>query len=627
MNNGFIKCAALLPKISVANTAANSCEIIKLIKAADARKVNLAVFPELCVTSSCCGDLFYSNTLLSGAIAALQEISASTIDKYPVVVVGLPIKYDYKIYNCAAVIHSGEILGLIPKNNAGAQFANADSLPEGYNSINIGNDIVPISKNLIFRSAECDNFRFGIEIGSDLFATNSSAKNLCESGATIIANCAAMDEIPHAANNRRIMISAESLKLSCGYIYSNAFLGESTGDLIFSGHSMICENGIIIEENLPFNETEIIISEIDADYLTHIRSKRSGMGAARHTGFTDIYFNQPSLSTEITRKICKNPFIPGNNAGLENILTAQAYALKKRIEHTNAQTLVIGISGGLDSCLALLAAARSIDLCGKQRKDIIAVTMPCFGTTSRTKNNAELLCNELGVTFKTVDIKAAVSQHFEDIGHDKENHNITFENAQARERTQVLMDIANSKGGLVIGTGDLSELALGWATYNGDQMSMYGINASIPKTLVRALVKYEAERLGGKLSEILCDIINTPVSPELLPAEGENIKQVTEDLVGPYELHDFFIYYFLKCGFSPKKLYRIAVKTFEGEHSAPTILKWLKIFFKRFFISQFKRTCMPDGAKITEISLSPRGGLEMPSDAAFEIWMSELEDL
>ncbi len=630
MKHGFIKCAAIIPEISVADVSLNKQNIIKAICNAENAGVSLAVFPELSVTGATCGDMYLSDTLLSNALSALSEIAAATADSDIIAVVGLPVKYDYKVYNCAAVIHAGEILGVVPKTNLTAEerryFAPADTLGAEYNSLKIGADIAPISSRLVFRHNDVDAFRFGVQIGSDLFAVNSTADTLAAAGATIIVNCAAIHDTPENENKIRLFTAATCAKLNSGYILSNAGCGESTTDLVFSGHSIIAEDGEILTENLPFSGSDIIISEIDAEKAS---SARGNSFPARPTGFTDVLFFGEIKDTELTREIDRSPFESKVNKEYfyEKTLTAAAYGLKKRIDHTHCKKLVMGISGGLDSTLALLTCVRTAELCGMERADVIAITMPCFGTTERTKSNAEVLCENLSVTLKTVDIKEAVSQHFSDIGHDKNNRNVTYENAQARERTQILMDIANDVGGMVIGTGDLSELALGFATYNGDQMSMYGVNASIPKTLIRSLTAYEAEKFGGKIGKTLLDILNTPVSPELLPPEDGVIGQVTEELVGPYELHDFFIYNMIKLGFSPAKIYRLALKAFENDYDATTILKWLKVFVKRFFTQQFKRSCMPDGVQVTDISFSPRGGFKMPSDITAKAWLDELESL
>lgn len=631
MNFGFIKCATVTPEISVADISHNTEQIINLIENAESNGINLAVFPELCITSATCGDAFLSDTLTKKALKALAEIADRTAGLEITSVIGLPVKYACKVYNAAAVIHSGEILGIVPKTdltiNEKRYFTSGDLLGTGYNSISINEDIVPFSKNIIFRHCPKENFSFGVQIGTDLFSVVNTADALCAAGAQIIVNCAAINDTPQNENNIRLFTSAISAKLNCGYILANAGSSESTSDLIFSGQSIIAECGEILSEALPYSNHSITVTEIDVDKCASLR--QSCNYPIRPDNFTDILFSTEIHKTELTRIIDRSPFEPKTNVNYnyEKMLTAAAYGLKKRIEHTNSKKMVLGISGGLDSTLALLICVRAAKLCNMPLTDIISVTMPCFGTTARTKSNAEILCEALGVTLKTVNIQNAVIQHFKDIGHDFSNHNVTYENSQARERTQILMDMANDVGGIVIGTGDLSELALGFATYNGDQMSMYGVNASIPKTLIRSLVAYEAINIGGKAAATLTDIINTPVSPELLPPDGNNLGQITEELVGPYELHDFFIYNFIKNKFSPTKIYRLAVYAFKNDYSNETILKWLKVFFKRFFSQQFKRSCMPDGAQVTDISFSPRGGLMLPSDISAKAFLEELENL
>lgn len=631
MKNGFIKCAAITPAISVADVDFNAENIITALSTAEKEGVAVAVFPELSVTGSTCGDMFQSDTLLQGALDALQRIAAATQGLEVIAVVGLPIKFDFKIYNCAAVIKSGEILGLVPKSNLTKAeerfFSAADTLPLPYNTLKIGEDFVPLSKNIVFRHSELDAFRFGVQIGTDLFAVNNTAEDLVSAGATIILNCAAIPFLPENEDRINLISAATSLRLSCGYVLSNSGYGESTTDNVYSADKIIIENGELLTMSVPF-ENQTAISEIDTDRLTKLRKNINF--PKRPENFTDILFWGEIKETVITRRIDRSPFEKDRSSKYlyETTLTAAAYGLKKRVEHTHTKKLVMGISGGLDSTLALLTCVRAVKLCGKAATDIIAVTMPCFGTSKRTKSNAEKLCEELGVTLKTVDIKAAVMKHFEDIGHNAENRNVTYENAQARERTQILMDIANDASGMVIGTGDLSELALGFATYNGDQMSMYGVNASIPKTLIRSLTRYEAERIGGKTGEILIDIVETPVSPELLPPdENGTIAQVTEDLVGPYELHDFFIYNLIKNGFSPAKIYRLGCIAFKDDYSPDTVLRWLKTFMRRFLTQQFKRSCMPDGVQVTDVSFSPRGSFSMPSDMVAKIWLEELENL
>jgi len=640
MKDGFIKVAAGSVAITVADVKANMVEIKKRIAQADAAGVNLLVLPELCITGYTCGDLFYSDTLLNAAIEAAADICQYTADKYPVVIAGLPVKYHYKLYNCAAVIQQGKILALVPKTHLPnyaefyekRQFSSADKLMNINAHVLVNGKKIPISSHILFRHADMDTYRFGVELCEDLWAPSPPSEGLCKNGAVIIANPSASNEVIAKEGYRRMLVSSTSARLICGYIYCNAGPGESTQDIVFSQHHIICENGAMLAENKPFEEQDLLITELDCGRLANERHKMTSYVSVPDESYLVVEFKQKMKETVLTRKIERHPFVPSDDALLneraQTILRIQTCGLKKRLEHTQSKTAVVGISGGLDSCLALLVMVRAMDLMHRSRKDIIAVTMPCFGTTERTKSNAEKLSEYLGVTLRKIDITKAVNQHFEDISHDSTIYDVTFENAQARERTQVLMDIANQENGIVVGTGDLSELALGWATYNGDQMSMYGVNASVPKTLVRYIIRYAALQADEKLASLLEDILDTPVSPELLPAdENGDISQKTEDLVGPYELHDFFLYYMLRFGFSPLKIYRLAKYAFEGAYPDEIILKWLKIFIKRFFGQQFKRSCMPDGPKVGSVSLSPRGDWRMPSDASYRLWMNELENL
>jgi len=578
MKDGFIKAAAGSVKITVADTVSNVSEIKRRIAEADEAGVNLLVLPELCVTGYTCGDLFYSEALLSAAKDSLAELCAFTADKYPVVVVGLPLRHQYKLYNCAAVLHRGEILALIPKTQLPSysefyekrQFSSADELG-GNTFITVGGREITFGRHIIFRHEILDAYAFGVELCEDLWAQSPPSEALCRAGAVIIANPSASNELIGKDDYRRLLVKSTSARLICGYVYSNAGPGESTQDMVFSQHHLICENGALLAENKPFEEKDLLITEIDVNRLAGERHKMTGYVSAADKNYISIAFNQEVREIQLTVRINPNPFVPPDDALIneraESILKIQSNGLKKRIEHARAKTAVVGISGGLDSCLALLVTVRAMDMLGRPRTDVTAVTMPCFGTTKRTKSNAERLCACLGVTLRKIDITAAVNLHFEDIGHDKSVHDVTFENSQARERTQVLMDIANQEGGVVIGTGDLSELALGWATYNGDHMSMYGVNSSVPKTLVRYIIRYAAGCVGGELAAVLGDILDTPVSPELLPFdENGEISQKTEDLVGPYELHDFFLYYTLRFGFTPSKILRLAKYAYAGAY-------------------------------------------------------------
>ena len=628
MKDGFIKVAAATVEVGVADVKNNVLNIKRQIEKADNLKVNLLTLPELCVTGCTCGDLFLSEALLDEALCALKELCGFTAGKYPVVTLGLPLKENGRIYNCVAALWNGNILGIVSKNYGDS--SPIFSVSKETQDILIDGQVVPFGEDLVFKSENLSEFSFGVTIGKHFTSIRNKAEALTNGGAAVIANSSALNETPNALSKRRNAVSSISDELSCGFVYADADYSESTTDTVFSRHLIIAENGKLLAENLPFGDDTFIVSEID---VKNILARRVRNSVERDTAASceTVYFNQEVAETILTRGFDKNPFVPEDERLLsqtaETVLNIQAYGLKKRVSHTNCKTLVLGISGGLDSTLALLVAARTLKLSGRPLTDILAVTMPCFGTTSRTKSNAVRLCELLGVRLKEINIANSVLSHFEDIGQDKSKTDVTFENAQARERTQVLMDIANMENGLVIGTGDLSELALGWATYNGDHMSNYSVNASVPKTLVRALVSYEAQRLGGEIADILKDILDTPVSPELLPTDNGNLSQKTEDLVGPYELHDFFLYHLVHLNESPAKIYRIATYVFGDEYKNEIILKWLKVFVRRFFTQQFKRSCMPDGPKATEVSLSPRGSLNMPTDAVNSIWLKELEEI
>lgn len=634
MNYGFIKVAAASPHVTVADIDANAVAIRALIDQADAANVNLLVLPELCLTGYTCGDLFYSETLLNATQNALLEIAAYTSGMKSVVVVGVPITVNGKIFSCAAVLHDGAVIGLIPKTYLSADQRQFSPAPSQALSVNFGNGhpATPLDVHLTFQCDALKDFRFGVELGEDLWSADPPSRKLCQTGATIIVNPSASAEFVARKSYRRMLVESTSARLICGYVLANADCGESVQDMVYSQHNLIAENGAILAENSPFGKTSMIVSEIDVCHLSADRRKNAVYQSLPCEDEKVIVFHQSIRRTDLTRQISKTPFILENtdemNERAEEILQIQSTALMRRIEHTHAKTAVIGISGGLDSCLTLLVAARTMDMLGRDRKDIVAISMPCFGTTSRTRSNAEKMCEQLGVTFHEISIAASVRQHFSDLGHDESVHDVTFENAQARERTQLLMDTANQCGGIVVGTGDLSELALGWATYNGDHMSMYGVNASIPKTLVRRLVRFEAERSHSALAEVLFDILDTPVSPELLPASTSgDIQQKTEDLVGPYELHDFFLYYALRFGDSPKKIFHLAHHVFHESYSDEIILKWLRTFFRRFFMQQFKRSCLPDGPKVGSVSLSPRGDWMMPSDAISTLWLKEIDSI
>lgn len=637
MVDGFIKVAAGVPDCTVADVSANTKEIKRLISKANELKINLLCLPELCITGYTCGDLFFSETLLNSAKNALKEITEYTAGLYPIVIVGVPLIYSSKLFNCAAILSNGKILGIVPKTYLPnyAEFYEQRQFSSGVlvgkdATLNICGITAPFGTELIFAHNEMPEYTFGLEICEDLWAAVPPSEKLCRGGANIIVNPSASNEVIGKAEYRASLISSTSARLLCGYIYSSSGSGESTQDLVYSGHCLICENGTTLAESEPFSEKELTVTEIDLKKLAGERHKNTSFEPLY--GLKTVTFEQKKITTEITRNIAKSPFVPTDSADItsraEAILRIQSYGLKKRLAHTHSKTAVIGISGGLDSTLALLVAVRAMRLLNRPLSDIQAVTMPCFGTTSRTRSNSEKLCRLLGVTFKEINITAAVNQHFSDIGQSPDSLDVTFENSQARERTQVLMDIANKTGGMVIGTGDLSELALGWATYNGDHMSMYAVNSSVPKTLVRYIIRHEAESAESELKAVLLDILDTPVSPELLPADEKGeIAQKTEDLVGPYELHDFFLYHILRNGESPKKIYRLALIAFCGDYDKDTIKHWLNVFIKRFFSQQFKRSCLPDGPKVGSVTLSPRGDWRMPSDASAESWLNELEEL
>ena len=635
MKDGFVKVAAGTPNIRVADCAYNAEQIVALMKQAAEQGVKVLALPELCITGYTCGDLFLQETLLDGAETALEYILRETTELDLLTAVGLPLRHHNKLYNCAAVLHKGKVLGVVPKSfipnygefSEGRCFAPAPDEDQGW-SVELAGQKVAFSTHQFFVCENMANLIVGVEICEDLWRADAPSRELANHGTTIILNLSASNETAGKGASRRRLVVGQSACLTSGYVYACAGEGESTTDLVFGGHNLIAENGALLAERRF--ETGLTISEIDVDRLAYERRRITTFANRCKEYFTQVSFRLDEEKTVLTRIVPANPFVPAETEKeerFEELLTIAALGLKKRLEHTHAPCAVIGLSGGLDSTLAILTVAKAFDLLGRNRKDIIAVTMPCFGTTARTRSNAELLAEELGATLRVVDISAAVRQHFEDIGQSMDDHSVTFENGQARERTQVLMDIANREGGLVIGTGDLSELALGWCTYNGDHMSMYGVNGGIPKTLMRHLVAYVAGQQGGKLGQVLCDILDTPVSPELLPPKDGEIAQKTEDLVGPYELHDFYLYYAIRWGFRPGKVLRLAEYALGGRYDRGTMLKWLNNFYRRFFNQQFKRSCMPDGPKVGSVSLSPRGDWKMPSDAVSALWLKELEGL
>jgi len=652
MRHGFVKVAAITPDIRVADCDFNGESIIKEMKYCADRGVKIAVFPELSITGYTCGELFLQERLLNSALNTLKKIIKASWGMDMLTFVGLPFETDGKLYNVAAVFKDGELLGMVPKQyipNYSELYEARHFAPcAGENRLLDWEEnktgYVYFGNKLIFENKDMKNLKVAAEICEDLWVVIPPSNHHAMAGATVIANLSASPEIMGKQEYRRNLVQGQSARLNAGYIYATTGEGESTTDLVFGGHNLICEDGIILAEKKRF-KNGTIITEIDVNKLAYERRKMNTCEIKGREDYNFIDFSFEKIYTteynsegikekmlieiSLGRKFPKSPFIPGNkeesDSNSEDVITIQSLGLKKRMAHVGCKYVVIGLSGGLDSTLAVLVACRTMDMLGLSRENVIAVTMPCFGTTGRTYNNAIKLAKELGITLREINIKESVLSHLKDIGHDENDHNITFENAQARERTQVLMDIANEYGGLVIGTGDMSELALGFATYNGDHMSMYGVNASIPKTLVRQLVRYCAKKVGeegkGVLEGILTDVVDTPVSPELLPTNeaGETVQK-TEDIVGPYELNDFFLYNMVRWGMEPDKLYRLARIAFADEYSKEEIEKWQKSFYRRFFAQQYKRSCLPDGPKVGSVTLSPRGDFRMPSDAVGDLW-------
>ena len=636
MKHGFVKVAAATPKIIVADTAYNADMICDAIAEATAAGAKVIVLPELCITGYTCGDLFLQEKLLREAKNALLKIAGFTRFMECLIFVGLPYAYHGKLYNVAAAISEGKILGFVPKTcipNYNEFYESRYFVPgmEEPVFVQFTEDIaVPMGTKLLFSCKEMPELKVGVEICEDLWTPQPPSIRHALNGATLIVNLSASDEVTGKDIYRRELVKGQSARLLCGYLFASAGEGESTTDIVYSAHNLIAEDGHILAEAKRFaNET--IYSEIDF-YRMDAERRRMSTFIAQYDGYTEIPFSLEKIATVLTRKVEKMPFVPQDEQvrkkRCEEILHMQAMGLKKRLEHTHCKNAVIGISGGLDSTLALLVTVQAFDFLGLPHENIKAVTMPGFGTTDRTYENAVSMIKCVGADFLEVSIKEAVTIHFKDIGHDINVHDVTYENSQARERTQILMDIANRVNGMVVGTGDLSELALGWATYNGDHMSMYAVNGSVPKTLVRHLVRYYAEGCENEtLKAVLFDVLDTPVSPELLPPTDGEISQKTEDLVGPYELHDFFLYYMLRMGYAPEKIYRLAKYAFDGEYDNETLLKWLKNYYRRFFSQQFKRSCLPDGPKVGSVDVSPRGGLRMPSDASAAVWLAEVEKI
>ncbi len=640
MRDGFICIAAGTPKIRVADCRYNAEQIFTMMREADKQGVKILALPELCLTGYTCGDLFLQDTLLDGAAEGLRTILEATRHLEILTALGMPVrnKWNSKLYNCAVVIQRGEIKGVVPKTyipNYGEFYEQRwfASNPAANDSLLLCGEEIELTGRLLHECETVPGLVVGVEICEDLWAPEPPSTRLARAGATVILNLSASNEVVGKAAYRRQLVVGQSGRLCCAYVYADAGEGESTTDLVFTGHNMIAENGVLLAERRF--ATGLTVSEIDVGRLVYDRRRMNTFTEQDRTvEIWRSYFQLEMAKTKLTRYVSPTPFIPENAADragrCEEILTIAALGLKKRLEHTEAKTAVVGLSGGLDSTLALLITALAMGMLHRPASDIIAVTMPCFGTTDRTRNNAVVLAGRMGATLRAIPIGETVRSHFRDIGQSPENRDVTYENAQARERTQVLMDVANQTGGLVIGTGDLSELALGWCTYNGDHMSMYAVNASIPKTLVRHLVDYVARdnlKKDQELTDVLEDILDTPVSPELLPAVQGEISQRTEDLVGPYELHDFFLYYVLRWGFGPRKVFRLAELALGRSYSREVILKWLRSFYRRFFAQQFKRSCMPDGPKVGSVALSPRGDWRMPSDAVARLWLEELEDL
>ena len=661
MNYGFLRVACASPKVIVGNCAENASAIIKEAKIAAENAAAIIVFPELSITGYTCGDLFFQRTLQKSALESLKTIAEETAVLSSVILVGLPIARNEGIYNCAALLFKGKLLALIAKSylpNYGEFYERRHFTPFQQNmettEIDAGDFTnIPFGTDILIQDKYDSSLTLAVELCEDLWVPVPPSSRHTLAGATIIANLSAGNEIIGKADYRRMLVSSHSARTLCAYLYANAGNGESTQDMVFASHNLICENGSVLAESKLFSG-DTIYADIDIERLCQERRRTTSFGySTNNNTFNKDYtvikidFNEVSNSigftsannsknkdSKLLRYVDAHPFVPSvkeqRTQRCMEVITLQAQGLAKRLRHINCKSAVIGLSGGLDSTLALLITARAFDLCGIDRKGITAITMPCFGTTDRTYNNACQLAKESGVELKEVRITASVKQHFADIGQEETVHDITYENCQARERTQVLMDYANKTNGIVIGTGDLSELALGWCTYNGDHMSMYGVNSSVPKTLVRYLVEWFADQaqIEGKntLAVVLKDILDTPVSPELLPPENGKISQVTEDLVGPYELHDFYLYYLLRFGFSPAKILYLAEQS-DLPYDRAFMLKWLKNFYRRFFSQQFKRSCMPDGAKVGTINLSPRGDWRMPSDASAAMWLKEVEEL
>lgn len=636
MKLGYIRCCAATINTQVANCTDNTDEIISTIKSAYTNKAEVITFQELAITGYTCGDLFGQQSLLEEAVEGLNKILCETAHIPMVIIVGLPVSFNCKLYNCGVVLYKGKILGCVPKTylpNYNEFYEKRWFTPafKGVKEIQLLGQTVPFGTDIIFRDENNRDLAIGVELCEDLWTAIPPSSYHARAGATLICNLSAGNEIIGKADYRRSLVTGQSARLICGYVYTCAGQGESTTDVVFSGHNIISEYGNLLAESKRFTNSAVYA---DVDIMRISSERRKNTSFTTDTdNYCNVYFKLEENNCELNRFIDPQPFVPADEKRREErckeIMDIQALGLMQRITHIGVKNVAIGISGGLDSTLALIITARAFDMAGLDKKGIITVTMPCFGTTDRTYNNAVKLCKALGTELKEVNIKEAVRQHFKDIGHNESIKDLTYENSQARERTQVLMDIASEYNGFVVGTGDLSELALGWATYNGDHMSMYGVNCSIPKTLIKYLVKYVADYTENDLlKEALYDVLDTPVSPELLPPDEKgNIAQITEDLVGPYELHDFFLYNMMRLSFPPEKIYYLAKIAFKGVYDNEFILKWLKKFYWRFFSQQFKRSALPDGPKVGSVSLSPRGDWRMPSDAVAKDWIKRLENL
>lgn len=637
---GFIKTAATTPRIRVADCENNAEQIISMIKEAYNNGSSLVVFPELCITGYTCSDLFFQSTLIKAAEKAVERVVCETKALDIISVVGAPIALRQSLYNCAVIIFKGEIIGIVPKVNIPnySEFYEVRHFTSGKNTEDVidyaGSENIYFSDKVTFEDLNMPDFSFGVEICEDLWVAKSPSIDLAMGGASIICNLSSSDDVIGKAQYRRDLVKMQSGKLCCAYVYSDSGFGESTTDMVFSGQCIISENASVLSESERFKNS-IIYADIDVERIMSERRRSNTYNSNRAEGKNNktytVYFDMPFKQVQLDRKFPQTPFVPSDKSDLDKrcneIISIQATGLATRLAHTGIKNVVLGLSGGLDSTLALIVCVHAFDMLKIDRKNIHTVTMPCFGTTKRTKSNAEKLAEVYNVSFEEINITKAVRQHFEDINHNENVTDITYENTQARERTQVLMDLSNKYGGLVIGTGDLSELALGWATYNGDHMSMYAVNVSIPKTLVRYLTAYEAQKNDGLLKDVLLDVLDTPVSPELLPPDKDGkIAQKTEDVVGPYELHDFFLYYLVRFGYSPSKIYYLAKHSFKDKYDEAVIKKWLTVFIKRFFAQQFKRSCLPDGPKVGSVTLSPRSDWRMPSDASVEMWLKDLEN-